>query len=263
MKPLNTSLVLDPMWLCQGNYIDLEYYTYVIMGARKKYIDNLEFDFFNFYEIAFHYLNLNTLIADKKLYDSQLVPVRSHKNIVEISSQLEKKDDTVGKSIVKMAASTFGEVLQEYLRKEIMALENLHFHFNNKFIHKQDTVYIVCKSAGIDKYEIFKLNTRSKRPLGYTVTHKVTLHLPLLKNNEFKERLLLEKPTLKDFDPDSNVLVVSGASELKTEEAISIAKDLILLNRVVNKTLEFDANVLLDYNRLLEKRKMIPYKFKV
>ena len=263
MKPLNPKIVLDPLWLCQANHVDLEYYTYIMMGAQKTYIDNLEEGFSNFYEIIFHYLNLNTVIADKKLYDSQLNAVRSHKNILLIVSQLAQLDDAVGKSVVKMASGVLIEVIKQYLAKQIIELEKLHFHFNNSFIHKQGKIYIVCNSIDPGKYEVFKLNMHSKRKLGYSITHKATVLCNDLKQNEFRNILIKENPLLSDFCPDKNVIVVSGTNSIGLSDAICLAKDTILLNRIANPEHGFDANMLLDYSRLLEKRKTIPYKFKV
>lgn len=263
MKPLNPKLVLDPLWLCQANHVDLEYYTYIIMGARKTYLDNLENGFSNFYEIVFHYLNLNTVIADRKIYDSQLNAVRSHKNILLIVSQLTQLDEAIGKRVVKMASNLLVEVMQAYLSKQVLELEKLHFHFNNNFIHKQGKVYIVCTSIDPDTYEVFKLNLKTKRKLGYSITHKATLICPGIKQNEFKDKLLEQNPLLTDFSPEKNVIVVSGTNSIDLDEAISLTKDTILLNRVANPEHGFDANVLLDYQRMLDKRKAIPYKFKV
>jgi|LakMenEpi03Aug12_release.lakeMendotaPanAssembly.Ray.scaffolds.fasta_scaffold00021_8 hypothetical protein len=263
MKPLNPKLVLDPMWLCQANFVDLEYYTYILMDAKQKYLNQLETDFSNFYEIAFHYLNINTIIADKKVYDSHLNAVRAHQNLMVIVSQLAQSNDSNGKEIVRMASAILSEVMTVYLRKQIPVLEHLNFHLTNTALHKQAVIYIVCKSEKLDRYEIFKLNTKSNRPLGYSISRKAVLHLPGLKNNEFKDRLLVEMPTLTDFQPDKNVIVVSGTDQVVISDGICLTKDIILLNKIMNLSHGFDANVLLDYERMLDKKKAIPFKLKV
>lgn len=263
MKPLNPKLALDPMWLCQANFVDLEYYTYILMDAKQRYLNNLETDFSNFYEIVFHYLNINTIIADKKVYDSHLNAVRAHQNLMVIVSQLAQANDSNGKAIVKMAYTILSEVMSIYLRKQIPVLEHLNFHLTNTEIHKQEVIYIVCKSEKLDRYEIFKLNTKSSRPLGYSIVRKAVLHLPGLKNNEFKDRLLMERPDLTEFNPEKNVIVVSGTDQVVLSDGICLAKDIILLNRIMNLSHGFDANVLLDYERMLNKNKTIPFKLKV
>jgi hypothetical protein len=263
MKKLTPEIVLDPTWLCQANYVDLEYYTYVILAAKKKYLENLTSGFSNFYEIVFHYLNLNTVIADKKLYDSHLKVTRSHKNLMMIVTQLTHGSDTVGKGIVRMAASVFGEVMHEYLKKQIMFLENLEFHFNNRLIHKEEFVYLVRRTCDSDQYEIFRLSMNAVEPLGYRIDLMTKVNLPDLKHNEFGERLLKTHPHMVDFLPHRNVMLITETGLISREESVSLAKDTILLNRVRSSVHGFDANVMIDYNRLLEKRQAIPFTLKV
>ena len=223
MKPLNPKLVLDPMWLCQANFVDLEYYTYILLDAKQKYLTNLDSDFSNFYEIVFHYLNLNTVIADKKVYDSHLNVVRSHEKLMEIVSQLAQPDDSNGKDIIRACSSILSEVMASYLNRQIPVLEHIHFHLNNNQIHKQDVIYIVSKSTKLDRYEVYRLNLKSKRSLGYSITRKAILDLPGLKNSEFKDRLLAARPNLTDFNPDQNVIVVSGTDHVVLSDGISLA----------------------------------------
>ena len=266
MRPLNPKLVLDPMWLCHANYVDLEYYTYVLLDAKKKYLKNLEVDFSNFYEIAFHYLNLNTIIADKKLYDANLKSVRSddQRNLLEIINHLTKRDDNgEGKQIIAKASEILGETLKTYLEKQTSVMQNMYFYFNNSWLHKENRLYIVCRNSELDTYDIMKLNLASKRQLGCTMIKVATVELPDLKDNEFRTRLLEKKPNLTDFQPDKNVIVATYDASIDERDALFLAKDTIILNRLVNQRNGFDSNVLLDSYRLLEKKKTIPYKLKV
>lgn len=266
MRPLNPKLVLDPMWLCQANYVDLEYYTYVLLDAKSKYLKNLEFDFSNFYEIAFHYLNLNTILADKKLYDSNLKSVRcgDEKNLLEIVSHLTKRDDScdAGK-IISTASEILGDTLRIYLEKQTSVMQNMYFYFNNNWLHKENKIFIVCRNAEVDTYDIIKLNLTSKRQLGCTLLKVASVELPDLKENEFRKRLLAVKPNMTDFLPDKNVIVATYDGNIDQRDALLLAKDTIILNRLVNQRNGFDSNVLLDSYRLLEKKKPIPYKLKV
>lgn len=266
MRPLNPKLVLDPMWLCHANYVDLEYYTYVLLDAKKKYLKNLEVDFSNFYEIAFHYLNLNTIIADKKLYDANLKIVRSddQRNLLEIINHFAKRDEIgEGKLIINKASEILGETMKAYLEKQTSVMQNMHFYFNNIWLHKESRLYIVCRNSEADQYDIVKLNLTSKRQLGCTMIKVATVELPDLKENEFRKRLLEIKPTMTDFLPDKNVIVATYDSLIDQRDALFLAKDTIILNRLVNQRNGFDSNVLLDSYRLLEKKKSIPFKLKV
>lgn len=262
MKTLNPKLVLDPLWICQANFVDLEYYTYVLLAAKQKYLSNLDAGFANFYEIVFHYLNLNTIIADKKVYDSQLRVNRTHEKLLEIVSQLAQRDQSHGKEIIKVGSKILSEVMQAYLEKQIPVLEHLHFHFNNSNIHKQDKIYIVSRTTKSDHFSVYCLDTKAQKPLGYLITKKIDLYLPELKHSEFKDRLLEKCPDLKDFLPEKNVIVVSGSELVVPIDGVCLIKDILLINKLMNPAHGFDANVLLDYNRMLEKKKSIPFKLK-
>lgn len=266
MRPLNPKLVLDPMWLCQAKRVDLEYYTYVLLDAKKKYLKNLEVDFSNFYEIAFHYLNLNTIIADKRLYDANLKIVRSddQQNLFQISETLVKRDpEGDGKKIIAKASEILGETMKVYLEKQTSVMQNMHFYFNNVWLHKEKQIFIVCRNSNEDTYDIVKLNLASKRNLGCSMTRVASVELQNLKENEFKKRLLEVKPNLTDFKPDKNVIVATYDGKIDQTDALFLAKDTIILNRLVNQKNGFDSNVLLDSYRLLDKKKSIPYKLKV
>ncbi len=264
MRTLNPKLVLDPMWLCQANYVDLEYYTYVLLDAKQKYLKNLEVDFSNFYEIIFHYLNLNTIIADKKLYNASLETVNSDRNLLEIVGTLARKEDVgQGSQIVTAASDILGQTLREYLERQTSILKNMHFYFNNVKLHRENRIFIVCRSTETDTYDILKLNLESKRPLGCALTKSATVEIPNLKENEFRDRLLELKPTLTDFRPDKNVIVCTYDANVSQHDAVFLTKDLIIMNRYVNFRNGFDSNAILDAYRLLEKKKSIPFKLKV
>ena len=266
MRPLNPKLVLDPMWLCQANYVDLEYYNYVLLDAQQKYLKNLEVDFSNFYEISFHYLNLNTIIADKKLYDANLKIVRSddQRNLLEIINHFTRREaEGEGRLIIAKASEIFAETMRRYLEKQTAVMQHMHFYFNNNWLHRENRIYIVCRNSEEDTYDIMKLNLASKRQLGCTMVKVATVELPDLKENEFRKRLLAVKPNLIDFQPDKNVIVCTYDSMVEKLDALLLTKDTIILNKLVNQRDGFDSNVLLDSYRLLEKKKPIPFKLKV
>ena len=263
MKLLNPKLVLDPAWICKAHTLDLEYYQYLLLGAQQVYLKNLELGKFdNFYEIAFHYFNLNSVIADGRLYDAGLKIIGSDSNLSMISAQLADKADTVGKAIVKVTSGILAKTMNLYLIRQISGLEKIHFYFNNNWIHDQPRIYFVFKTVEPDEYEVVKLNLRSSRGLGYSVSVMTRLIIPDLKESRFKEHLIAHKPILKDFDPEKNVMVIGNGVNLDPVNRICLAKDTVLLNRIANPRHGFDANVLLDFHRLLEKQNGIPFKLK-
>jgi hypothetical protein len=263
MKHFNPKLVLDPAWICKAHKLDLEYYNYLLLGAQQTYLKNLEDgSFANFYEIVFHYFNLNTVIADRKLYDSGLNAVEDNANLASLISQLSQKDDSLGKEIVKVTSAILLETMHAYLVKQISELEKIHFYFNNTWIHEESRVYFVFKTFEMDEYEVIKLNLKSSRNLGHSVSRVAILTIPDLRENRFRDHLLVHKPLFKDFNPDKNVLVIGNGVQLDPTNRIMLAKDVVLLNRIMNHRHGFDANVMLDLHRQIEKQKAVPLKLR-
>jgi hypothetical protein len=264
MKSLNPNQVLDPTWICQAYKVDLEYYTYLLLGAQQTYLKNLELGRFDyFYEIAFHYLNLNTIIADSKMYDAGLKPVTTDQNLLLLIAQLADKENSQGKDIIRQTSKILADTMNQYLEKQIISLDKIHFYFNNNWIHKQDLIYFVCKTIEPDNYEIVELELASSQNLGYSVKTVAEVKLPDLKENQFKNRLLEKLPNLEKFDPEKNVMVIGGGVNIDPVNRVCLAKDTVLLNRIMNHQHGFDGNVLLDFHRLLEKQKSIPFKLKI
>lgn len=264
MKSLNPTQVLDPTWICQAYKVDLEYYTYLLLGAQQTYLKRLELGRFDhFYEIVFHYLNLNTVIADSKIYDAGLKPITADNNLMLLINQLAEKEDSQGKEIIRETSRIFAETMNQYLDKLIVSLDKIHFYFNNNWIHKQESIYFVCKTIEPDNYEIVKLALTDSQNLGYSVSTVAEVEFPGLKENQFKDRLLKKLPDLKDFDPEKNVMVIGGGVNIDPVNRVCLAKDTVLLNRIMNHQHGFDGNVLLDFHRLLEKQKSIPFKLKM
>lgn len=264
MKHLNPKLVLDPAWICKAHKLDLEYYKYLLLGAQQSYLKNLESgSFANFYEIAFHYFNLNCVIADKKLYDSGLKQVEEDSNLSLLISNLAEKNDSLGKEIVKVASNILLDSMSTYLAQQVLELEKIHFYFNNSWIHEEPNVYFVFKTFELHEYEVVKLNLRASKNFGHSITSVTTLNIPNLKENKFREYLLQDKPVLKDFNPDKNVMVIGNGVQLDPANRIMLAKDTVMINRIMNHRHGFDANVMLDLHRQLEKQRNIPLKLRI
>lgn len=264
MKTLNPKLVLDPLWMCQANFVDLEYYTYVLLDAKQKYLIALEAgDFSHFYEIAFNYFNLNTILVDKKLYDSGLNLINSDSKFVEIIQQLNLPGESTGKQLIKTAHDILSEVLKLYLVKQLDAMESLHFYFNNRNLHLQTKVYIIYKQKRSDVYDIYQLNLASQKRLGYSIKLVDSIEIPDLEKIDFGEEVIKRNLALKDLDTSKNVIVVTGESWSSSIECVSLVKDTILLNRIIRPSHGFDLNMLRDIERLLETKNAIPFKLKV
>ena len=146
MKMLNPKLVLDPAWICKAYTLDLEYYQYLLLGAQQVYLRNLELGKFdNFYEIAFHYFNLNLTKSGGKLTDS----IKA--NFEDTIDRIWKNEATAGflNRLIIDADLNYREVL--FLRVYSKYLYQAGFRYSQKY-----TSDVLVKYRNITKLKLLQ-----------------------------------------------------------------------------------------------------------
>ena len=68
---------------------------------------------------------------------------------------------------------------------------------------------------------------------------------------------------IPELNYSENTIFVNNILSDSNINDIFIIKDIILLNRLSKNKTDFNSNILFDYQRLLEKRKIIPFKLRV
>lgn len=115
---VKSSYVLDPMWIAKKDYIDAEYFGYVLKAAEKKYMEALlDGNHEYFYEVLFNYINLNNLVLDGNMFDFKMRPSWKNSRIIAISKELSvfyEKDNQSGE-IVRNANSVLKNLCISYL----------------------------------------------------------------------------------------------------------------------------------------------------
>ena len=250
--------MLNPTWICQAKYFDLEYYSYILLDANKQYLLNLDNSLANFYEIIFHYLNLNTLITDKKIYDAQLKEIIDDPHLLRMIFEISSNSSSISSEILSFATSIFSNLILKYLDVQIKLLEQLTFEIPNKRVHLLKTIYIVHRTFNI--VSVYQLNTKSKKQLGYSLTLLTSIGL-----NSVDESYdsILSDLNIPELNYSENTIFVNNILSDSNINDIFIIKDIILLNRLSKNKTDFNSNILFDYQRLLEKRKIIPFKLRV
>ena len=162
--------VLDPLWLANSKYVDLEYYTYIMFGAKQKYLADLNSGSFSrFHEILFHYLNLNTVIVDKGVYDSSYNFKRDDRHVMEIIASLTRSREEYGGEILRMASAVLAETLTEYLDIMLDKMAYTRLYFNSAKLHKLDSIYVATTQNKAKLTPSFKaIRTRFKSLGRYT-----------------------------------------------------------------------------------------------
>lgn len=255
--------VLDPLWLANSKYVDLEYYTYIMLGAKQKYLAELKSGTFSrFHEVLFHYLNLNTAIVDGGMYDSSYNFRKEDRHVMEIIASLTRNREEIGGEIVRMASTNFAEILEEYLDHILDKLAYTRLYFNSTKLHKLESIYVATTQNKAQLNHIWKIGKDKAIPFQLSYSHLLEINEFSCEDGEFSELLTQVKPEITDFSAKKNVIVMSSVRKIKDEKLFELALATIVANRLLNHSGGFNSNILLDIKSMLERGLVIPYKLK-
>lgn len=255
--------VLDPLWLANSKYVDLEYYTYIMLGAKQRYLASLKTGSYSrFHEVLFHYLNLNTVIVDRGVYDSGYNFKKNERHVMEIIASLTRNQEDFGGEIIRMASSILADTLAEYLDTMLDKMAYTRLYFNSAKLHKLDSIYIATTQNKSQLNHIWKITKDKKTPLLIKTDHLLQINEFSCEDGEFNELLSQVKPEITDFSAKTNVMVISSVRKIKDEKLFELALATIVANKLLNHSSGFNSNILLDIKSMLERGQVIPYKLR-
>jgi hypothetical protein len=200
---MKTSLhtpILDPLWLANSKYVDLEYYTYIMLGAKQNYLAELKSGSFSrFHEILFQYLNLNTAIVDKGIYDAAYNFRKEDLHIMEIIASLTRSREEFGGEILRMASAELAEVLNEYLDIMLDKMAYTRLYFNSAKFHKLDKIYVATTQNKAKLNHIWQINKDLTVPFLVNHEHQLEINEFSCEDGEFSDLVNQIKPEIKDF----------------------------------------------------------------
>lgn len=255
--------VLDPLWLANSKYVDLEYYTYIMLDAKQKYLADLNSgSFARFHEILFHYLNLNTVIVDQGVFDAAYNFKKDDRHVMEIIASLTRSREEYGGEILRKASTILAETLTEYLDSMLDKMAYTRLYFNSAKFHKLDSIYVATTQNKAKLNHIWKITKDKAIPFAISQEHQLQINEFSCEDGEFDELLKQVKPEIKDFSAKKNVLVISSVKKIKDEKLFELALAVIVANKLLNHSSGFNSNILLDIKAMLERGQVIPYKLR-
>lgn len=255
--------VLDPLWLANSKYVDLEYYTYIMLGAKQKYLADIKSgSFARFHEILFHYLNLNTVIVDRGVYDSGYNFKKDERHVMEIIASLTRNHEEFGGEILRASSNILAETLAEYLDIMLDKLAYTRLYFNSAKLHKLDSIYVATTQNKSKLNHIWKVSKDKSVPFLIKHDHQLEINEFSCEDGEFDELLTQVRPEITDFSAKNNVMVISSVRKIKDEKLFELALATIVANKILNHSGGFNSNILLDIKAMLERGQVIPYKLR-
>ena len=263
MKALTKEPILDPIWIAKSKYLDLEYYKYILLDAQQKYIKSLESGSFDrFHEILFNYLNINTAVVDRGVYDASYNFKTNERHIMEIISSLTRNKHEFGGELIKMASGILGETLDAYLKKMLDKLAYCRLYFNSTKLQTLDKVYLATTQNHSKSNNIWKISKDFSVPFIIKGEHVLEVNEFTCEDGLFNELVKQAKPEISDFCAKKNVLVISSAKRIKAQSLYELGAATIIANRLLNHSDQFNSNILLDIQSLLERGQVIPHKLR-
>ena len=261
---MKKEFILDPLWITKGTYLDAEYFNYVLLAAGqrfKKELDGENIDHFE--EVLFHILNLNNLAVNGMIFTERFKPITDGNHLDEIRKNLKKlyQLDEGTTEILRNANYVFINLLFDYMNLQLDLLEGIKlFHVNPK-IHMEKEIFIALNVIGQPKHEIWRYRENSRAILGYTLTKLQSVRLDESSESSLEEEIdQLDDPIMQNLSGKKNLLFATISDQDRDHETIAkILKDIILLNKGLAKTVNFEPSVIEQIYPVLWMEKIVPF----
>lgn len=258
--------ILDPLWITKKDYIDSEYYNYILLDAEKKYMANLEVGSVDrFYEIMFHFLNLNNLVLDGNLFDFKMNPYWKDPKIKKIKRELHEfyGDANESGETVKIAHGIFSGILLNYLEYQVESFErHSNLFYVNPQLHIEDNIFVVMNRVGFPTYDIWRFRIDKRCYMSQRFEKVTTLEMDNPKENELRDVVNgMNDPILNKMEAAKNVCFCSlQDDEFTLDKMSSIVRNIIAVNKVMINAPVFDPNVLANAHMTLHSEALLPFK---
>lgn len=260
---MKQEFILDPLWITKGNYLDSEYFNYILLDASVKYkkeIESGEID--HFYEVMFHSLNLNNLAVNGNLCTAKFKQVWKNERIIEINNELKKLYDLPQEtaSIFKNANYVFLNILIDYLKIHLSVIDNVHIFHANPRIHLEKEIFIITNILNSSEYQIWSLTEDPKCNFGYSFKKIRKVKVKELKPDALQHALdELDDPRLKKVSAKKNACFVVYDFSLNGKLVAKTIKDTILLNKGMAKTIGFEPYIMVELYHHVWIEKIMPF----
>lgn len=255
------------MWITKKEYIDSEYFKYILLAAQQKYDKGInKEDNEYFYEVLFHYLNLNNLVLDGNMFDFKMNSHWKNDKIIKVADELYTfyKSHNESGETVKLANEIFKNICIKYLKHQIELInyKKCNVYYVNNNIHLLNDIYTLVNIKDTPIYDIWKLKMDRRCKKGYKFSKIGSVKIKDLKDNALNNELSkLNDPMLSKMDPDHNLLFcVIDDKDSKIEVVARFIKNTILLNKLMANDVRFDPNLISNALDIIFYEKILPFK---
>lgn len=260
----NFKYTLDPLWITKGgSHLDAEYYSYVLLAANKKFRESLDDgDVSKFDEIIFHTLNLNNLVIEGSMLDSNLKPNWKDPKIIEIREHLRKIYDVPDNliEIFRNANYLFTNLLIDHLDQMLDAVDRSKVFFVNPMIYQEKEIYFIVNQRKRSNYSAWKMRFDRRFKLWQKIEHIVDLEIDPVIDDALKKKIKeIKDPRLESIDANKNVIFIVTNKDVNRELAVRAMAGSISFTRLIGLDYPFNPNILDELYDIIMQEKVLPF----
>ena len=259
--------ILDPLWITKGgSHLDAEYYSYVLLAANKKFREHLDQgDISKFDEIMFHTLNLNNLVVEGSMIDSDFKPNWKDPKIVQIREHLRKVYEVPDNllEIFRNANYLFTSLLIDHLDRMLDAVDKSRAYFINPDIYKEKEIFFIVNQRKKSNYSVWKIRFDRRFKLGQKIEKIVDLEVDITLLDDLKNKIIeLKNPKLKSINGDLNVIFIIINRNVDQGLAVRSMAESVSFTKRIGLDYQFNPNILDELYEILLQERVLPFTIK-
>lgn len=263
-------MIAKPDWMIYDDtrdMFDVEKQLYILLAMEQKFNAAMKSgDVTRFYEIVFHFLNINSLNADRKLYDAHFREIKGNKYLAEFVSDLGTDKNGPAAQIVQQANEVYTRIISSYMNFAIGEIsDSVAVYFDPKNIHYFNTeVFVLFNVKPHDNRELWRVTFNTDANLGSTMSHIGDFEMRAGETDDFRKFVReFNKANPVNRVRAGNFVAVTSDSARDSKNVVSVIKDIILLNKIFYEKMQFNGRVLHDMQQIIIDKKTFPFKLLV
>ena len=260
-------MIAKPGWMVDvdaDGVLDQEMQTYQALAMEQKFKRFISAgDATKLYEIIFHFLNINTLTSESKLYDEHFKEIRQNANLSTFIDDLRAAKNGAASKIVSQINKTYTSILTEYVDFVINEIIDTNIaYMNPSNIHYSNTeIYVLFRVKPSYTYEMWKIEFRTDNKLGSSLEKMAQLEIPPCKTDDIKNYIrAYNRANPIARIRSGNFAIAESETGKSAINTVSIIKDIVMLNKIFYERNQFDPDVLFEIQRVVVDKKTFPFK---
>ena len=266
-ETFTTDMIATPDWMIyqdQSSLLDIERQSYMAFAMEQKFNNAIaNNDVTKLYEIVFHFLNINALQTDRKLYDANFREIRDNQYLAQFVDNLVTERDGDAAQIISQINDVYTRIISKYMKFAIETLNGVNVtYFDSQNIHYSNLeTYLLFNIKPHEFYELWKVSYKTETTLGSEIEHLENFEMKAGQITHFKDfiRTYNRKMPVSRIR-SGNFAAITCDTAKNSKSIVSLVKDTILLNKIFYDKNQFNPKVLPHIYQIVIDKNTFPFK---